>query len=195
MVTVESVGAALRAWRDALRPAQLSAAAARAADAALSTVGLGSQRPLPPLSAAFSDPDEVAAAAPRNTLWLALVAFGILLVGNALNTALGVAAAALRQRLLSRAMAAEQAAEEAAEAAAVEAEAKARRTGAASRCRASRNRACVLAPLAQSAPALPLTRAALARSCYATDRPSPRRRRLERAASSAALLRQKRMRR
>jgi hypothetical protein len=94
--------------------------AASAADAA----GLAPRTK--PLTAAFSDPDEVPEAVFVRTVRLALVAFAVLLVGNSVNSLLGCVFAFARQRVVIRESIRDLAAKKLAVKAAAEAEAKAR---------------------------------------------------------------------
>jgi hypothetical protein len=129
MLTLEGALQLLSGWRDAPRRV-----AEAAADAALAAAGLGAVQP-PPLRGLFDDPAEVEAAAPRNTLRLAGIAFAVLIAGQALNSLLGALAAAARQRVVTHDAAAGARQDAAASAAAEAAAAKARR----------RSRTCTLA--------------------------------------------------
>ena len=79
-----------------------------------------------PLSAAFSDPEELPEAVFTRTMRLALVAFVVLLVGNSVNSLLGCLFAFARQRVVMRDSVRNLAAHAAVKKAAAEAEAKAR---------------------------------------------------------------------
>ena len=109
----------------------------RLAETARDVAGLGARTK--PLSAAFSDPEELPEAVFTRTMRLALVAFAVLMLGNSVNSLLGCVFAVARQRVATRDSIRNLAAKAQAAKAAREAEEKARapRRAAASIARAT----------------------------------------------------------